>query len=122
MLAIDTRSASKPVRSSTDEPRSRSLDPFQVLGRAGVDPDLLARLDERRDLHLQTGLQGRFLVLIGGRRTRQRRGVSDTVSSTESGISIETGLSLMYLTITFALGSKNCIAVPMISWSKCNWS
>ena len=41
--------------------------------------------------------------------------MSVTESSTESGISIETGLSLMYLTITLLLGKRYCMAVPMMS-------
>ncbi|KAJ3069104.1 hypothetical protein HK102_006997 [Quaeritorhiza haematococci] len=49
-------------------------------------------------------------------------GVSVTHSSTESGISMETGLSLMYLTETLLLGSRNSIAVPMISGAKWSWS
>ena len=49
-------------------------------------------------------------------------GVSVTVSSTASGISIETGLSLMYLTITLAFGSRKSIDVPMISGEKWSWS
>ena len=119
-LGIATRSPRQAghVVHETGSPRSRSLDPFEVLAGPGVDPDLLAGPDERGDLDLQAGLQGRFLVLVGGRRPRERRrGVGDGQVD-EAGISIETGLSLTYLTITLLLGSRYCIAVPRISGEK----
>ena len=117
-LGIATRSASRRVRSSTDQPRPLSLDPFQVLAGAGVDPDLLARLDERRDLDLQARSRVASLYWLVAVAPASAGGVSVTASSTESGISIETGLSLMYLTITFVFGSRYCIAVPMMSGEK----
>src|SRR5437899_2811255 len=48
-----------------------SLHPADILPGPRVDPDLLAGRDERRDLDLQAGLQGRFLVLVGGGRPLQ---------------------------------------------------
>ena len=47
------------------------FDPFDVLAGPRIDPDLLPRSDERRDLDLQAVLQDRFLVLVRRRRALQ---------------------------------------------------
>src|SRR5438270_9733128 len=50
------------------------LGPFQVFAGPGIYPDDVVRLDEGRDLDLQAGLEGRFLVLIrDGRALEGRR-------------------------------------------------